>query len=76
MAYRCSYYVFIILLANKVWLCLSLDNGLALTPPMGWISYERFRWKIDCDDEPYNCMGELLFKTTGELKSVEFLSVH
>ena len=59
-------WVLIFLLANDVWLCSTLDNGLALTPPMGWIPYERFRWNIDCDDDQYNCIGELLFKSTGE----------
>ncbi|GAB1600014.1 alpha-N-acetylgalactosaminidase-like [Argonauta hians] len=39
----------------------SLENGLALTPPMGWLSWERFRCNIDCDNDPENCISEKLF---------------
>jgi alpha-N-acetylgalactosaminidase len=39
-----------------------LDNGLALTPPMGWLTWERFRCNIDCDNDPENCIGERLIK--------------
>ena len=28
--------------------CLGLENGLARTPPMGWLSWERFRCNTDC----------------------------
>ncbi|XP_064606127.1 LOW QUALITY PROTEIN: alpha-N-acetylgalactosaminidase-like [Liolophura sinensis] len=38
-----------------------LDNGLALTPPMGWLAWERFRCDIDCADDPKNCIGQSLF---------------
>jgi len=34
----------------------SLDNGLVLTPPMGWLSWERFRCNIDCENDPENCI--------------------
>lgn len=27
----------------------TLENGLARTPPMGWLSWERFRCNTDCD---------------------------
>ena len=33
-----------------------LDNGLARTPPMGWLTWERFRCNIDCDNDPENCI--------------------
>ncbi|PFX17505.1 Alpha-N-acetylgalactosaminidase [Stylophora pistillata] len=39
----------------------SLDNGLALTPPMGWMDWERFRCNTDCKNDPDNCIGEKLF---------------
>ena len=39
-----------------------LDNGLSLTPPMGWLSWERFRCNTDCDNDPEFCIGENLFK--------------
>ena len=45
--------VFIILSIQHI---KCLDNGLALTPPMGWLSWERFRCNIDCKDDPDNCI--------------------
>ncbi|XP_037277051.2 alpha-N-acetylgalactosaminidase isoform X2 [Rhipicephalus microplus] len=38
-----------------------LDNGQALTPPMGWMSWERFRCNVDCYKDPDNCLSEKLF---------------
>ena len=38
---------------------LALDNGLVLTPPMGWLSWERFRCNIDCENDPENCINFL-----------------
>jgi len=35
----------------------ALDNGLALTPPMGWLSWERFGCNTDCMNDPDNCIG-------------------
>ncbi|XKL64048.1 hypothetical protein PGB90_004134 [Kerria lacca] len=43
--------------------CTALNNGLALTPPMGWMSWQRFRCIIDCDQFPDECISEKLFKT-------------
>jgi hypothetical protein len=40
---------------------VSLDNGLALTPPMGWMSWERYRCNVDCTTDPYNCISEELY---------------
>lgn len=34
----------------------SLENGLARTPPMGWLSWERFRCNTDCVGDPENCI--------------------
>ncbi|XP_037568674.1 alpha-N-acetylgalactosaminidase isoform X2 [Dermacentor silvarum] len=39
-----------------------LENGLARTPPMGWLAWERFQCNIDCSREPENCISERLFK--------------
>ena len=37
--------------------CISaLNNGLALTPPMGWMSWERFRCITDCETYPDECI--------------------
>lgn len=43
--------------------CLALDNGLAKTPPMGWLNWERFRCNIHCDIDPNNCISADLFLT-------------
>lgn len=53
-------------LSIQLWLCLcilticeislALDNGLALTPPMGWLAWQRFRCNIDCDTFPDECV--------------------
>ena len=37
----------------------ALNNGLALTPPMGWLSTERFRCNTDCLNDPENCIRYL-----------------
>ena len=34
----------------------ALDNGLALTPPMGWLAWERFRCITDCEGYPDECI--------------------
>lgn len=33
-----------------------LDNGLALTPPMGWLAWQRYRCITDCDTYPDECV--------------------
>lgn len=33
-----------------------LENGLARTPPMGWLTWERFRCNTDCENDPENCI--------------------
>ena len=45
---------------------LSLDNGLARTPPMGWMHWERFRCNVACDTDPDNCISEKLFVSMAE----------
>lgn len=52
----------ILLIACLYPLVESLDNGLALTPPMGWLSWERFTCNIDCKNDPANCISERLYK--------------
>ncbi|XP_033106862.1 alpha-N-acetylgalactosaminidase-like [Anneissia japonica] len=44
------------------WTVCGLDNGLALTPPMGWLSWGKFRCKTDCRKDPRNCLSEKLFQ--------------
>ncbi|GKY96699.1 hypothetical protein MPSEU_000629400 [Mayamaea pseudoterrestris] len=45
----------------------ALDNGLALTPPMGWLSWERFGCNIDCETNPDTCISESLYLTQAQL---------
>ncbi|VVC36751.1 Aldolase-type TIM barrel,Glycoside hydrolase superfamily,Glycoside hydrolase, family 27 [Cinara cedri] len=44
-----------------------LDNGLALTPPMGWLAWQRFRCITDCKTYPDECISEKLFMTAADL---------
>jgi alpha-N-acetylgalactosaminidase len=44
-----------------------LDNGLATTPPMGWLAWERFRCNTDCENDPHNCISERLFMQMADL---------
>ncbi|XP_063537915.1 alpha-N-acetylgalactosaminidase [Cydia strobilella] len=46
---------------------LALDNGLALTPPMGWLAWERFRCNTDCKNDPENCISDRLFRTMTDI---------
>ena len=43
-----------------------LDNGLARTPPMGWLSWLRFGCETDCQKEPDNCISENLYKAMAD----------
>lgn len=36
-------------------------NGLAKTPPMGWMSWEIFRCETDCTSHPSSCINEQLY---------------
>ncbi|XP_075981531.1 alpha-N-acetylgalactosaminidase-like [Anticarsia gemmatalis] len=45
---------------------LGLDNGLAKTPPMGWLTWERFRCITDCKKYPDECISENLIKRTAD----------
>ncbi|KAK6642561.1 hypothetical protein RUM43_004063 [Polyplax serrata] len=41
---------------------LALENGLARTPPMGWLTWERFECTTDCTTYPDDCISEKLMK--------------
>jgi len=49
----------------------SLDNGLARTPPMGWLSWERYRCDIDCVNDPENCISENLYMAMADRMSAD-----
>eukprot|EP01084_Bolivina_argentea_P097415 175113_1 len=44
----------------------SLNNGLALTPPMGWLSWQRFRCTTNCTLYPNNCINDKLYMTMAD----------
>ncbi|XP_075040705.1 alpha-galactosidase A [Mixophyes fleayi] len=46
---------------------LGLNNGLALTPPMGWLHWERFMCQTDCKPNPVNCVSEQLFMQMADM---------
>ncbi|CAB3397133.1 unnamed protein product [Caenorhabditis bovis] len=50
--------IFLALLASAVY---GLDNGLARTPPMGWMSWTAFYCEIDCVKHPNGCINEKLY---------------
>lgn len=56
----------IILLAFVFDNTLALDNGVALTPPMGWMTWQRFRCNTDCDNDPENCISEHLVRVMAD----------
>ncbi|XP_069760954.1 alpha-N-acetylgalactosaminidase-like isoform X3 [Narcine bancroftii] len=58
--------LFISLYLTLVGLCEPLDNGLARTPPMGWIAWERFKCTTDCKLYPDNCISERLFRAMAD----------
>lgn len=44
----------------------ALDNGLARTPPMGWLAWERYECEIDCAQYPGECIDQSLFEQMAE----------
>ncbi|KAK4884300.1 hypothetical protein RN001_000571 [Aquatica leii] len=47
----------------------ALDNGVALRPPMGWMSWQRFRCIIDCNLYPDDCISDSLFRQMADRMS-------
>jgi alpha-N-acetylgalactosaminidase len=41
-------------------------SGLAKTPPMGWLSWERFTCTIDCEQFPDDCINSRLYKSMAD----------
>ncbi|KAI1884954.1 hypothetical protein AGOR_G00215210 [Albula goreensis] len=44
-----------------------LDNGLARTPTMGWLHWERFMCNTACDTDPHNCISEKLYMEMADM---------
>jgi len=62
-----SVIIAVLLVASLAGPSIALENGLARTPPMGWLSWERFRCNTDCEGDPDNCISENLFRTMADL---------
>ncbi|XP_028968951.1 alpha-N-acetylgalactosaminidase [Galendromus occidentalis] len=46
-------------------------NGLAKTPPMGWLSWERFLCEVDCKKYPDSCISEKLYTQMADVMTEE-----
>ncbi|XP_073456756.1 alpha-galactosidase A-like isoform X1 [Aquarana catesbeiana] len=44
-----------------------LKNGLALTPPMGWLHWQRFLCQTDCKNYPTSCINDQLFMQMADI---------
>lgn len=44
-------------------------NGLARTPPMGWMSWQAFRCQTDCTSHPDDCVNERLYMQMADAMS-------
>ncbi|CAG2182216.1 unnamed protein product, partial [Oppiella nova] len=42
------------------------DDGLVLTPPMGWLSWTRYACETDCKRYPKGCINEDLYKSQAD----------
>nr|CAD7401375.1 unnamed protein product [Timema poppensis] len=49
----------VVVLCVVLYTVSALENGLVRTPPMGWLSWERFRCNTDCKNDPDNCISTL-----------------
>ncbi|KAJ8717375.1 hypothetical protein PYW08_005774 [Mythimna loreyi] len=56
---------------GSVWPSLALDNGVGLTPPMGWLSWLRYSCTINCEEYPTECISENLIKRTADAMASE-----
>lgn len=60
LRYKMLYFIYLslatICLQQSVLNVNALDNGLALKPPMGWMSWQRYRCITDCDKYPDECI--------------------
>jgi len=45
---------------------VGLDNGAARRPPMGWLTWQRFRCYDECATDPENCLSERLIKMVAD----------
>lgn len=48
-----------------------LDNGLARTPPMGWMTWAKFGCHVDCVKEPNGCISDKLIRSMASVMVTE-----
>ena len=58
--FSCTYVVFLFAMMIMPQAAMSLDNGLALTPPMGWNSWNTFR--LDINEDLVKDMADVFVK--------------
>ena len=52
---------FLYIILSLPLICWALENGLARTPPMGWMSWTAFYCETDCAKHPRACINEQLY---------------
>lgn len=52
-------------------LAVQARNNLSRTPPMGWMSWEIYRCRVDCEAEPEDCVSEKLYKAQADAMVAE-----
>lgn len=52
-----------------------LDNGLALTPPMGWLAWQRYRCITDCETYPDECVRYLYVNIVNILLCIPYTTI-
>jgi Alpha galactosidase A len=57
----------LLLFSRSLWFASCLDNGVGRTPPMGWLSWERFGCQTNCELFPDTCISEHLYLTQAQL---------
>jgi len=53
--------------------CLALDNGVARTPPLGWLTWTKYACTIDCKTYPNDCISEKLIRRQADVLAREYL---
>nr|AVA09680.1 putative effector protein [Heterodera avenae] len=49
----------------------SLDNGVARTPPMGWMSWTKFYCETNCAKHPFSCINQQLYMDMADRLAVD-----
>ncbi|CAG2102966.1 unnamed protein product, partial [Medioppia subpectinata] len=51
--------------------CMARDDGQALTPPMGWLSWTRYACETDCKRYPKGCIDEHLYRAQADAMAAD-----